>query len=508
MIKTKSIPQRGVEKMLLTKVVKDLNFIKIAGSLDIEISHIAYDSREVVKNSVFVAISGFTVDGHDFIGKAIENGANTVIVEKDVNIDVDNVTILKVEDSRKALAKISSNFYDNPTEKINMIGITGTNGKTSTSFLIKSIFEQANKSIGLIGTIGTVIGNKLTQNKNTTPESLNLQKQFFEMVSVNTENCIMEVSSHALSLNRVAFCNFSTSIFTNLSPDHLELHNNMEEYFQAKAKLFEMTSKYNIINIDDEYGKKLVEKTKKLKAEIITYGIRNEADIYATDICYYAEYTTYIANTPKGSIKIKINFPGEIYVYNSLAAIACAYCNKISLKDIQKGIQQVKDIKGRFEVVYKDKDLKVIVDFAHTEDGLEKALRAIKPFTKGRLILVFGVYAAPGEKGSAKRRGMGMVAAKYSDIAIVTSDNPKEQDPNLIIKEIVEAMKEYSNNYIAIVDREEAIKYAIQISKKDDIIFIAGKGHETSQKIGKVEVPFNETEIVTKIMKSNNKKIS
>lgn len=494
--------------MLLTRVIKELDYIKVAGELDIEISSIAYDSREVVDKSVFVAISGFSVDGHDFIQKAIENGARTIILEKDVSIDADNITILKVEDSRKALAKISSNYYDNPTEKINMIGITGTNGKTSTSFLIKSIFEHSNRSIGLIGTIGTIIDNKLTQNKNTTPESLNLQQQFSEMVSVNTENCIMEVSSHALSLNRVASCNFNTSIFTNLSPDHLELHNSMEEYFHAKAKLFKMTNNYNIVNTDDEYGKRLVEELKELKAKTVTYGIGEGADIYATDIRYYAESTRYTANTPKGSIKIKINFPGEIYVYNSLAAVACAYCNDIELKDIQKGIELVKDIKGRFEIVYKDKDFKVIVDFAHTEDGLEKALRAIKPFTKGRLILVFGVYAAPGEKGSAKRRGMGMVAAKYSDIAIVTSDNPKDQDPNLIIKEIVEAMKEHSENYIAIVDREEAIKHAIQISNKDDIIFIAGKGHETSQKIGKVEVPFNETEIVTQIIKNSIKKIS
>lgn len=494
--------------MLLSKVTRGLDYITVLGNLNKEINGIAYDSREVKDNYIFVAISGFTVDGHDFIQKAIENGAKVLIVEKDVNVSRDDITVLKVNSSRKALAKISSNYYNNPTEKINLIGITGTNGKTSTSFFIKSIFEQSNKSIDLIGTIGSVIGNKLERTNNTTPESLNLQHMFSEMVSINTENCIMEVSSHSLSLDRVADCDFNTGIYTNLTPDHLELHNNMEEYFFAKAKLFKMTRDFNIINIDDEYGKRLVEEVRDLKAKTITYGIDNTADIYVSDICYDAESTSYTANTPKGSIEIKVNFPGKIYVYNSLAAIACAYCNNIELKDIQNGIKSVENIKGRFEVVYKDKDYKIIVDFAHTEDGLEKALSAIKPFTKGRLILVFGVYAAPGEKGKAKRYAMGKVAAKYSDVAIVTSDNPKDQDPNSIIKEIVDSIKEHNGNYVSLVDRKEAIKYAIEISRKDDVIFVAGKGHETSQKIGKIEVPFNESEIITEIMKSNVKKTS
>lgn len=494
--------------MLLSKVTKELDYITITGDINKEISGIAYDSREVKDNYIFVAISGFTVDGHDFTQKAIENGARVLIVEKDIDLNREDITILKVNSSRKALAKISSNYYNNPTEKINMIGITGTNGKTSTSFFVKSIFEQANKSIDLIGTIGSVIGNKLEKTNNTTPESLNLQYMFSEMVSINTENCIMEVSSHSLSLDRVADCDFNTGIYTNLTPDHLELHNNMEEYFYAKAKLFKMTKDFNIINVDDEYGRRLVEEVRDLKAKTITYGIDNTADIYASDICYDAESTSYMANTPKGSIEVKVNFPGKIYVYNSLAAIACAYCNNIELRDIQKGIKSVENIKGRFEVVYKDKDYKIIVDFAHTEDGLEKALSAIKPFTKGRLILVFGVYAAPGEKGKAKRYAMGKVAAKYSDIAVVTSDNPKDQDPNSIIKEIVDSIKEHNGTYVSFIDRKEAIKHAIEISRKDDVIFVAGKGHETSQKIGKVEVPFNESEIITEIMKSNAKKTS
>lgn len=487
--------------MLLTTLIKDLEFNIIKGDLSIDISGIAYDSREVMKNGVFVAMSGFKMDGHDFIQQAITMGANTIVLEKDIPIKED-VTVLKVGDSRKALAKIASNFYNKPTEKLNMVGITGTNGKTSTTYFIKSIFDCANKSTGLIGTIGTMIDNKIMQNKNTTPESLNLQGIFNNMLKANTENCIMEVSSHSLSLNRVAYCDFNTGIFTNLSPDHLELHNSMEEYFNAKAELFKMTRDYNIINVDDEYGRRLIERVKNYDTKLITYGIENEADIYATNIRYSGDCTKYTLNTPKGSIEITVNIPGDIYVYNSLGAIACAYCNDIDLKVIQKGIEELKNIKGRFEVIYKDQDYKIIVDFAHTEDGLQKALTTIKPFTKGRVIVVFGVYAAPGELGRDKRRAMGKVAAKYSDFAVVTSDNPKEQDPNLIIQEIVQAIKEENGKHIAIIDRKEAIKYAISISNKDDVILLAGKGHETSQAIGKEDVPFNETEIVTEIIRN------
>lgn len=487
--------------MLLNSVIRDLDFVVIKGHLNKEVSTIAYDSREVIKNSIFVAIPGFIVDGHNFIEKAVKLGATTIIVEKDIQIE-DDITILKVTDSREALARISSTYYNNPTERLNLIGITGTNGKTSVSYFVNSIFKQANRSTGVIGTIGTVLQNKLMSTKNTTPESLNLQQIFSQMVDSKTDDCIMEVSSHALNLKRVAYSKFNTAIFTNLTPDHLELHNSMEEYFNAKAELFDLATEFNVVNVDDLYGKKLIEKVKNYDTELVTYGIENKADIYASDIRYAAESTTYTVNTPTGSIEVKVNLPGIIYVYNSLAAIACAYCNKIDLKDIQKGLDNIEGIKGRLEVIYKDNDYKIIIDFAHTEDSLEKALSTLKPFTKGRLILVFGVYAASGEKGREKRRAMGKVAAKYADFSIVTSDNPKDQDPNLILEEIVEAMEEDKGLYTVIVDRKEAIEYAIESSRKEDTILIAGKGHETSQVIGKEEIPFNETEIVAETLKS------
>ncbi|MCA0758248.1 UDP-N-acetylmuramoyl-L-alanyl-D-glutamate--2,6-diaminopimelate ligase [Paenibacillus sp. N4] len=491
--------------MLLTAVVRDLSYELVKGDLHIEVSSIAYDSREAAPHGVFVAITGFSVDGHRYIGKAVEQGASVIIVEKDVEIEAD-VTVLKVKDTRDALARVSSNFYGRPTEKMNLIGITGTNGKTSITYFLQSIFEHSGTSLGIIGTIGTVIGDRVLKNKNTTPESLNLQQIFAEMTAEDIKHCVMEVSSHALNLNRVAYTSYNTGVFTNLTPDHLELHNTMDEYFEAKAKLFEMTSDYNIINADDEYGRKLISRLADRSAKLLTYGIEQPADIYPTDIRYEADHTVYTVNTPKGSALIRVNLPGAIYVYNSLAAIAAAYCNQFSMQQIADGIEAVEGIKGRLEVVYQDEDTKIIVDFAHTEDSLEKALKTIRPFTKGRIILVFGVYAADGEPGRDKRRGMAKVAAAHADFSVVTSDNPKEQDNNMIIREIVEGIEAHNGAYEAIVDRKAAIAFAIEISKAGDVILIAGKGHETSQIIGKTEIPFNEAEIVKEI--KNNERLT
>ncbi|WP_424769073.1 UDP-N-acetylmuramoyl-L-alanyl-D-glutamate--2,6-diaminopimelate ligase [Paenibacillus sp. sgz302251] len=493
--------------MLLTDVIKDLSYKLVQGELHREVQAIAYDSRIVEENGLFVAISGFSADGHQFIDKAVALGAKTIIVEKDVTVSPE-ITVLRVADTRKALARVASNFYHRPTEQMNLIGITGTNGKTSTTYFIKSIFEQTNTSIGIIGTIGTVIGEKVIQNKNTTPESLNLQQIFADMIESHTKHCMMEVSSHALNLNRVAHSSFNTGVYTNLTPDHLELHRTMEEYFEAKAMLFELTTDYNIINADDEYGRVLIDRLKGRRVKLVTYAIEQDADIYASDIHYFADHTFYTVHTPKGSVEIKVNLPGAIYVYNSLAAIATAYCNQFTLQQIADGIAAVKGIKGRLEVVYQDEDNKIIVDFAHTEDSLAKALSTIRPFAKGRIILVFGVYASEDDTGTAKRRGMAKVAATLADFSVVTSDNPKEQDNNLIIREIVEGMEAYNGAYEAVIDRRDAIAFAIDISRKDDVILIAGKGHETSQVVGKTEIPFNEAEIVRELMDKRDKKLT
>jgi len=482
-------------RLRLSEVTEGLRFRLVQGSLDNEIRQVANDHRQVGPGDVFVAIRGFTVDGHAYIPDAIERGASVIVAEQPVAADA-SVTVLEVEDTRKALARIAANYYGRPTEKMSVIGVTGTNGKTSITYFLRSIYEQAGRSIGIIGTIGTLIGGELRKNKNTTPESLSLQRIFAEMADAGIMNCVMEVSSHALSLDRVACCRFETAIFTNLTPDHLELHGTMEGYYEAKARLFAMAEKHNIINADDPYGQRLIREAASHRARLITYGIDQPADVYASHIEYTADGITYTVHTPAGSMPITVHLPGKIYVYNSLAAIAAAWAAGIRFEDIRAGIEAVRGIRGRMEVVYRTDDYKVVVDFAHTEDSLEKALTTLKPYTRGRVILVFGVYAAPGEMGLSKRRGMGKVAARLADLAIVTSDNPKEQDPKAIIADVAAAMEEEGGNYEAIVDRAEAIRRAVELSRPGDCILIAGKGHETTQIIGKEEIPFHEAELV------------
>ena len=481
--------------MLLSNVFENISYTLLHGHTHINISCICCDSREVSADSMFVAITGFSIDGHRYVDAAIKKGATAIVVEKDIGQHA-GVTIIQVSNTRAALAKIAANFYEHPTQHLPLIGVTGTNGKTSTTFFLQSIFKQTNTSVGIIGTIGTTIGDRHVSNKNTTPESLQLQQIFAEMRKVGIECCMLEVSSHALMLERVTGCYFNIGIFTNLSPDHLEFHSTMAQYFEAKARLFTMTTDYNIINADDIYGEQLIRRLSPSSVPLCTYGIEKKADVYATDIRYEEDCTIYTVHTPKANALIKVNLPGIIYVYNSLAAIATAYCYGIHLNHIADGIAAVDKIKGRLEVVYQDDFCKVIVDFAHTEDSLMKALTTVRPFVKGRLLLVFGVYASDDEAGFKKRSAMGRIAATHADLCIVTSDNPKEQNNHIIIQQISAGVAAYGGNFKTIIDRQEAIEYAMNICQKHDVVLIAGKGHETSQIIGTNEIPFHEAEIV------------
>lgn len=486
--------------MHLAKLVDDMNFYTIQGNLKVPIESISLDSRKVEKDGLFIAIPGFTVDGHDYIPQAIKRGATALIVEREPSVHIeDSITILKVPDAREALAHVSAIFYDHPSRKLNLVGITGTNGKTSITYFLKSIYEKANQSVGIIGTTGLKINDQLipiNTSTPTTPESLDLQKLLNYMTRMHLNTCVMEVSSHALHLKRVSQTTFQSGIFINLSPDHLELHKNMDEYFQAKAKLFKLTSRYNIINIDDQYGKKLIQTCQKYTAKPVSYGIHHDADIRAIDIHYSLKGSTYTVQTPTGKAKIHVHLPGEIYVYNSLAAIATAYYEGIPMPVIQKGINAVENIDGRFEIIYEQNNFKVIIDFAHTEDALAQTLKTIRPYVSGRLILVFGVYADMSPNGQMKRKNMGKVAANYADFSVVTLDNPKYFDQQLIIDEITHSMDEYNGKYEAILDRKQAIEAAIAMSNDNDIIVITGKGHETTQVIQGQEIPFNEKEIV------------
>ncbi|WIV11245.1 UDP-N-acetylmuramoyl-L-alanyl-D-glutamate--2,6-diaminopimelate ligase [Proteiniborus sp. MB09-C3] len=484
--------------MKLSKITFDLDMEVVNGHTDVDITGVAYDSRKVEKGNAFIAIKGFKFDGHDFINEAIKKGAGVIIVQRDVALNSE-ITLIRVKDSRQALAKISSEFYNNPSNKFNLIGVTGTNGKTSTTYIIDSIFRVSGKKTGIIGTMGSKVNGRNIETKNTTPESLELQQLFDEMLKYNVENCIMEVSSHSLELNRVAYSNFDVGIFTNITVDHLDYHKTFENYYNAKKKLFYMTSKYNIINIDDEYGRRLIDELSKVNTPLLTYGIESKGDIYATDLQLKATGVSFKLHTPKGSADINMNIPGVFTVYNSLAAASCAFAYGISIEHIKEGLEQVKGVKGRFEVIPTNKDFTVIVDFAHTADALDKVLSVIEEFAEGRKIIVFG---AGGDRDKSKRAPMGEVAGKHCDLCIVTSDNPRTEEPKKIIDDIIEGIKNVKGNYIAIVDRKEAIEYAIKNSRPKDIILLAGKGHETYTIIGEEVLTFDESKIVKEALKS------
>lgn len=484
--------------MKLQFIIGDYPCTLVKGSLGIDILGIENDSRKIVDGGLFIAEKGFTVDGHDFINKAIENGALAIVVEEDIHIETD-ITIIKVWDSIDALAKFSGVFQEEPWNDVNMIGITGTNGKTSTTYFIKSIFEEDNKKIGIIGTIGAIIDNKLTNLNNTTPNSLVIHDSLKKMVEVKTDTCIMEVSSHALELKRVEYMKFQIGLFTNLTKEHLDYHETMDKYFKSKLKLFYNTDKYNIINIDDEYGRNIVEIVGE-RVPILTYGINNKSDIFATDIEYSLSKVSFTLNIQNEKTKVTLNVPGEFSIYNALAAASCGYIYGIDLETIKNGLEAVEGIKGRFEVVPTNTDYTVIIDFAHTADGLEKVLTVIDQFAEGRKIVVFG---AGGNRDKTKRPEMGETVGKHADLSIVTSDNPRYEDPANIIEDILVGTKKANGEYVSIVDRIEAIKYALENAKPKDIILLAGKGHETYTIIGDKTIPCDERQIVIDYLENN-----
>lgn len=486
--------------MNLSKLIDENNILEINGSLDLEIEKIAYDSRTVKQNSLFVAIRGFKVDGHDFLEQAINSGAKAIIVEEEVQFK--GVTVIRVKDTRHILAEVSSKFYDNPSRKMHLIGITGTNAKTTTTYLLKSILENIGKKTGIVGTIGNIIDGVLYETSNTTPQSLELQETFDKMVKADVDTCMMEVSSHALDLDRVTFSDFEVGVFTNLSVEHLDFHKDLDSYFKAKLKLFSMTNKYNIVNIDDDYGKKIITEMKDLSTPMLTFGIENKADIYATDMVYHLDGVEFKLNTPKGSVDIAMQIPGKFSVYNGLTAAATAFVYDISLQDIKAGLEKIEGVKGRFEVVPTDGDYAVIIDFAHTPDALEQVLLSVRDFAKGRIVVVFG---AGGDRDNSKRAPMGEAVGKYADLSIVTSDNPRTEDPVKIIEDVLVGTKSVTDKYISITNRRDAIEYAIKNKQKNDIILLAGKGHETYTIIGEEKFDFDERMIVKDIIECLNK---
>ncbi|BDU92770.1 MAG: UDP-N-acetylmuramoyl-L-alanyl-D-glutamate--2,6-diaminopimelate ligase [Clostridium perfringens] len=481
--------------MILKSLLKGLDYEVIKGNEESKVQNIRYDNRKIEQGDAFVCVKGFKVDGHSFIGDAIKKGAKTLIVQEDVSVQED-ITIIKVRDTRKALAIMSSNYFGNPKDKLKIIGITGTNGKTTSAFIIKSILEKAGFMTGLIGTIANYIGNKKVDAVRTTPESYELHELFKNMVDAGVEYCVMEVSSHSLELDRVYGVQFEEGIFTNLTRDHLDFHKTFENYYNAKFKLFER-SNHSIINLDDPYGANIVKDIEErgLKTKVSTFSIEKESDFKAFEIKSHSNGSEFKVNL-ESIEEFSINIPGEYNIYNSLGCIICAYNLNIPMDKIKEGLSDVV-IPGRCELVAKEKNLpySIIIDYAHTPDGLENILSTVKAFTKNRMISVFG---CGGDRDKVKRPQMGKIGCELSDIAIITSDNPRSEEPMDIINDIVKPLN--YDNFVIEVNRKEAIRKAMNMALEGDVIVIAGKGHETYQILKDETIHFDEREVVYDIL--------
>lgn len=479
--------------MLLPEILDGVPYIDVVGDLNIDVDDMNYDSRRVTPNSVFFCIDGFKVDGHDFAVDAVRGGAKVLVLEKDVEVS-EGVTKVFVEDSRLAMALMSANFFGRPAEEMKMIGITGTNGKTSITYLLKSILEKSGFKVGLVGTITNMIGNRIIESERTTPESLDLQCLLRQMADEGVDIVVMEVSSHSLSLKRVGGCKFDIGVFTNLSQEHLDFHGTLENYRAAKEKLFE-NSKISVINIDDENGKIIA---KNIDGEIIPYGISNgNCKVYARDIDITPRGASFNLHLPDKNLRISLNIPGIFSVYNSLAAGAVAHVLNIDGYAIKSGLESVYGISGRFELLDTDTDYSVIIDYAHTPDGLENILETARSITAKRLITLFG---CGGDRDREKRPIMGKVAGKYSDLCIITSDNPRTEDPMAIIEDIIPGVVESRCPYVVIENRRKAIEYALSEAKEGDLIILAGKGHENYQILGDKTIHFDEREVVAELL--------
>ena len=487
--------------MELKKILAGLEGLKVKGSLDLDINNLDSDSRNINDGDMFVAIKGFDVDGHEYIKEAIGNGAKVILAQIDIDRKIikeipDDVTIILSENTRHALAICACNFYGNPSKKVKLIGITGTKGKTTTSFMTKAILEKEGKKVGLIGTIACYIGSKkLEDNDRTTPESLKLQKIFKEMVDEGCEVIVMEVSSQSLKLHRVDGCVFDIAVFTNFSEDHIseKEHPDMEDYFNSKLKLFHMC-KTGYVNADDLHTAKI---PKMLPDnDISTYGIDNYCNLLAKDITITNSYVDFKVKLGQKNERVKTFIPGRFSVYNSLAAICVGLKLGCSAENIKEALLEVR-VPGRSELVDNKKDLTIMIDYAHSPESLENILNAVKSYTRGRVISVFG---CGGDRDPGKRPIMGEISGRIADYTIITSDNPRTEDPEKIVNQIEEGIKKTNGKYECIVDRIEAIKSAIEMANKNDIVVLAGKGHETYQIIGHKKYPFDEKEIIKEII--------
>jgi len=492
--------------MQLNNLIKGIQITNISGPLTQEVQGIAYHSQQVQPNGVFVAMRGVHHNGHDFIAQAIRNGAAAVIAEA-IPGPAGRVTMIQVPDSRSALARISAAFYGDPSRKLRVIGITGTNGKTTTSYLLESMFLEAGYAPGVVGTINCRFGSQIIKFSNTTPESLELQSLLSQMIEQKISHVIMEVSSHALDQHRVTGIHFDVGVFTNLTPEHLDYHQTMENYAQSKAKLFsqfleesEVTGeKFAVINQDDPNADYLCSLT---SARVVRYGTKHTADLTIEDAAISPKGIRGVLKTFRGDITFSTPLIGRFNLHNIMAAAGVALCVNVPLEYIRSGLEKVVAVPGRMERTGRTTvGFTVLVDYAHTPDALRQVLASLKEMSPNRIIVVFG---CGGDRDRSKRPMMGRIAALLSEVVIITSDNPRTEKPEQIIAEIEEGIKEtglkkisdlsgsQKKGYLAVVDRREAIQLAIGMAQEGDTIVVAGKGHEDYQILGTHTVAFDD----------------
>ncbi|MBQ6845510.1 MAG: UDP-N-acetylmuramoyl-L-alanyl-D-glutamate--2,6-diaminopimelate ligase [Oscillospiraceae bacterium] len=473
--------------MKLCDILNGIDVIECNADLESEILGVECDSRKATEKTLFVAIKGYETDGNKYIASAKGAGASVYITDEKNALSKDGIL---VSDARRALAVAAKNFYGNPTKDIKVIGVTGTNGKTTVTYLIKHILEKQGAICGLIGTNKNMIGEKTLETERTTPESNELWKLFSEMRDAGCTHIIMEVSSHSLELSRVYGIEYTVGAFTNLTQDHLDFHKTMENYEAAKLKLFNQCE-IGVINIDDEAGKRI---SKLAPSEVITYSAKsNEGDYVAKNIRTKPASVEFEFVGIDTIARMEMNIPGKFSVYNALCAISVLMALGVPVYEISAALRTVKGVKGRAEVVPTETDYTVMIDYAHSPDGLENILRTVKEITEGKVYVVFG---CGGDRDATKRPKMGKVAASLADVVIVTSDNPRTEDPNLIINDIIPGVREVRDDFISIADRREAIFKALDMAGKGDMIVLAGKGHETYQEINHIKHHMDEREIV------------
>ena len=478
--------------MKLRDLLNGIEVLSATADLEMEITGISYDSRRTAPGELFAAVVGYAADGHRFIPMAVERGAAAVLCQTPPEGEIPYV---RVANSRYALAIASRNWFGDPAGEMTMIGVTGTNGKTTSTLLLKHVLEHTlGAKVGLIGTNANMIGDREIPTERTTPESYELQKLFREMYDAGCTHVVMEVSSHALDQNRVAGVRFAAGVFTNLTQDHLDYHKTMENYAAAKARLFSI-SDAAVINLDDPWARYFI---KEAQCPVTTYSVDdNAADLVAKDVRLLPDRVRFRAVAEGEIERVELGIPGRFSVYNALDVLACCGVLGVSLEAAAAALVTARGVKGRVETVPTDGDYTILIDYAHTPDALENVLRAVRETAPGRVVAVFG---CGGDRDRTKRPVMGNIGTELADLAVITSDNPRTEEPEAIIAEILSGVKAGKQKYIAITDRVEAIEYAIEHHRPGDVIVLAGKGHETYQEINHVKHHMDEREIVAEIL--------